>query len=135
MTQVKVARNQLNEAKRRYEALKDTFSAGPGGQFIPTPAGKAFDAAINSMRGSITALTRVPGVGAMSDYETRLDQSKFPDRGQYEEVGAQQLAALEQLLDTIEQGYSEILGGRAPAPAPQEAPKRRRFNPETGKIE
>jgi len=133
LTQVKVARNQLNEAKRHYAALKDTFSAGPGGQFIPTPAGKAFDAAVDSMRGSITALTRVPGVGAMSDYETRLDQSKFPSRGNYEQVGEQQLQALEQLLNTIEAGYSELLGGKQ-APS-QEAPTRRKFNPQTGKIE
>jgi hypothetical protein len=133
LTQVKVARNQLNEAKRRYAALKDSFSAGPGGQFIPTPAGKAFDAAVDSMRGSITALTRVPGVGAMSDYETRLDQSKFPSRGNYEQVGEQQLQALEQLLNTIEAGYSELLGGKQ-APS-QEAPTRRKFNPQTGKIE
>jgi hypothetical protein len=133
LTQVKVARNQLNEAKKKYAALKDTFSAGPGGQFVPSPAGKAFDAAVDSMRGSISALTRVPGVGAMSDYETRLDQSKFPTRGNYEQVGEQQLQALEQLLDTIEGGYSDLLGGK-PA-AKTEAPKRRKFNPQTGKIE
>jgi hypothetical protein len=135
LTQVKVARNQLNQAKAKYAALKDSFSAGPGGQFIPTPKGKAFDAAVDSMRGSISALTRVPGVGAMSDYETRLDQSKFPSRGNYEEVGEQQLQALEQLLNTIEQGYSELLGGKAAAPAAPAAPARRKYNPKTGKIE
>ena len=110
LTQVQIARNQLNTAKQRFEALRNTFSAGPGGNLLPTPEGKAFDAAIDSMRGSITALTRVPGVGAMSDYETRLDQAKFPTRGKYEEVAAQQLQALEDLLNTIEGGYSELLG-------------------------
>jgi hypothetical protein len=40
-------------------------------------------------------LTRVPGIGAMSDFETRLDQAKFPTRNNYESVGEQQLQALE----------------------------------------
>lgn len=120
LTQVKVARDQLETAKQRYAALKDTFSAGMGGKILPTPKGKAFDAAIDSMRGSITALTRVPGIGAMSDFETRLDQAKFPTRNAYEAVGEQQLGALEQLLDTIEGGYSELLG----RPTPQRAAPR-----------
>lgn len=116
LTQVQIARNQLNTAKQRFEALRNTFSAGPGGNLLPTPEGKAFDAAIDSMRGSITALTRVPGVGAMSDYETRLDQAKFPTRGKYEEVAEQQLLALEELLNTIEGGYSELLGAKPGSP-------------------
>ncbi len=133
LTQVKVARQQLERAKKAYESIQNSFSAGPGGQFVPTPKGQAFDAAIDTMRGSITALTRVPGVGAMSDYETRLDQGKFPTRGKYEETAKQQLADLELLLDTIEQGYGEMLGTK-PAEA-QKPAVRRRFNPETGKIE
>lgn len=109
LTQVKIARNQLNRALETWGKIKDSLSAGPG-QATPTPEGKAFDAAINTMRGSVTALTRVPGVGAMSDYETRLDQSKFPSRWSYETVSEQQLQDLSDLLNTIEQGYGEMLG-------------------------
>jgi cation transport regulator ChaB len=115
LTQVSVARRQLQDAKQKYAALKGSLAAGPGGGLLPTPGGKAYDAAIDTMRSSISALTRVPGVGAMSDYETRLDQAKFPTRNNYEEVGAQQLQALEDQLNTIEQNYREMLGGGAPA--------------------
>lgn len=117
LTQVSVARRQLKDAKAKYAALKGTLSAGPGGNLLPTPKGKAYDAAIDTMRSSISALTRVPGVGAMSDYETRLDQAKFPTRGNYEEVGEQQLQALEDQLNTIEENYRQMLGGSAPATA------------------
>jgi hypothetical protein len=119
LTQVKVARQQLNVAKQKFAAIKDSLSAGPGGKYLPTPAGKAFDAAIDTMRSSITALTKVPGLGSMSDYETRLDQAKFPDRGQYEDVAGQQLQAIEDLLNTVDGGYSEMLGSKSQSQAPQ----------------
>jgi hypothetical protein len=127
LTQIKIARNQLENAKTRYAALKNTVSAGPGGGLLPTPEGQAFDKAIDSMRGSITALTRVPGVGAMSDFETRLDQAKFPTRNLYEQVGSQQLQALDDLIGALEQGYSEMLGNAPatptnPAPSPESDP-------------
>jgi hypothetical protein len=115
-TQVKVARQQLNVAKAKFAKIKDSLSAGPGGSLVPSPAGKAFDAAIDTMRGSITALTKVPGLGSMSDFETRLDQAKFPSRGQYEDVSLQQLQAIEDLLNTVDEGYAEMLGSGSPAP-------------------
>jgi hypothetical protein len=122
LTQIKIARRQLTQAKEKYAELKDTLSAGPGGGLLPTPKGQAFDKAIDSMRGSITALTRVPGVGAMSDFETRLDQAKFPSRNLYEEVGAQQLQALDDLIGALEQGYSEMTGAAPAEEAPTAAP-------------
>lgn len=136
---IAIAKRQLALVRQRYEALKDTFSAGPGGNYIPTVKGKAFDAAVNSMRDNLTSITRVPGIGAMSDFETRLAQAKFPDRGQYEDVGAQQIQSLQDLLDGLEAGYSDMLSGDSqgtsqstPQPPPQQ---RRRYNPQTGKIE
>jgi len=111
LIQIKSARNQLELVKNKYAALKDTFSAGAGGAFLPTQEGKAADAAVNSMKDMFTTITRTPGIGAMSDYETRLAQLKFPDRNQYESVSAQQIQSIEQLLNDLESGYREILGG------------------------
>jgi hypothetical protein len=54
----------------------------------------------------------------MYDYESKLDQSKFPERSGYESVTEQQLNDLEQQLSTIEGGYKELLGSPA---APQQA--------------
>lgn len=121
LIQISTARRQLATAKEKWKALQNSLSAGPGGGFLPTPAGKAFDAAIDGMRGSITALTRVPGVGAMSDYETRLDQAKFPERGNYEEVTAQKLDQLDALINGLDTGYRDLLGGTSDTAAPAAA--------------
>jgi hypothetical protein len=109
---VKVAKKQLANIRSKFQGIKGTLSAGYGGQgMLPTEGGKSFDAAVDQMRSTLTALTRVPGVGAMSDYETKLDQSKFPTRQNYESVTEQQIADLEDMLALIENGYSDLLSG------------------------
>lgn len=121
LNQIRIAKNQLNVLKTKYAALKDTFSSGIGGAWVPSEAGKAADAAVNSMRDTITSLTRTPGIGSMSDFETRLAQLKFPDRGQYESVSQQQIQSLEQLINDLDSGYREILSGtqtQSPPSAP-----------------
>lgn len=109
---VSLARQQLNNIRSRFEPLKNSMSAGPGGQgSLPTKEGRMFDRSVDQMRSTLTALTRVPGVGAMSDYETKLDQAKFPTRKEYEEVTQQQIDDLDNMLNAIETGYKDILGG------------------------
>lgn len=143
----KLARQQLNDIRAKFEPLKGKWSAGPfGAGNLPSEEGRAFDRAVDQMRSTLTALTRVPGVGAMSDYETKLDQAKFPTRNEYESVTEQQINQLESMLDQIESGYSDLLGGgsaasQASAPvsvsSPQEAmqlPPGTRFMTPDGRI-
>lgn len=114
LTTVRVARKQLDDIKKSFAAIQNTLSAGPLGQGkAPTEAGKKFDAAVGRMRSTLTALTRVPGVGAMSDYETKLDQQKFPDRSNYESVTADQIQGVDDLISILERGYSDLLSGGA----------------------
>ncbi len=120
MTTIVLARQQLQNIQQRFNDLKDTFSAGPGGSKLPTPKGQSFDRAVDQMRSTLTALTKVPGIGAMSDYETRLDQSKFPSRGDYENVTQQQIDDIRMMLDTLDQGYRGLLEGTAPTQQQQE---------------
>lgn len=122
MIAITEARRALQKVKDRYAAIKGSASAGPL-QNLPTPEGQAYDAAVNSMRDTVTSITRVPGIGAMSDFETRLQQAKFPTRGMftYESTLEDQIDSLEQMLNGVEQGYSGLLadseGGDAPASA------------------
>ena len=124
LTTVNLARQQLQNIQQRFNAIKDSLSAGGGGQgSLPTPKGQAFDRAVDQMRSTLTALTRVPGVGAMSDFETKLDQAKFPSRTDYEEVTQQQINDIGMMLRTIEEGYHGLLNGTTPAaPDQPEAP-------------
>lgn len=125
LRQIQLAKRQLELVRQKFGALKGTFSSGLGGNYIPSEAGKQADAAVNSMRDTLTSITRVPGIGAMSDYETRLQQAKFPDRGQYESVSDQQIQSVQDTLDLLEKGYADMLqGGAAQTPSQPEQPQR-----------
>jgi hypothetical protein len=122
ITTINLARQQLANIQQRFNAIKDSLSAGGGGQGrLPTPSGQAFDRAVDQMRSTLTALTKVPGLGAMSDYETRLDQAKFPSRTDYEQVTQQQIDDIAMMLRTLEDGYNGLLtGGSLPTEEPQQ---------------
>jgi len=111
VTQIQAARNQLRSARQAFEKIRNSFSAGLGGEYLPTPEGQAFDRAVRNLAPLITAVTRVPGVGAMSDYESRLQEASLPSRGTYENVTIQQFNDLENLLNTVEAGYTDLLSG------------------------
>lgn len=118
ITTIRVARKQIADIKKAFNEGRDVAgpnSFGPGQGMLPTERGKKFDASVDRMRSTLTALTRVPGVGAMSDYETKLDQGKFPNRNAYESVTTEQIQGIEDLLDTIERGYTDLLSGSQPS--------------------
>lgn len=115
LTMIQLARQQVALARQKFQPLKGTFSAGPLGAYMPTQAGQAFDAAVDVMRGTIGGITRVPGVGSMSDYEGRLDQAKMPARGKYEATTEQQLDSLDTMLNYLEQGYGGLLSDNGAA--------------------
>lgn len=123
MTTIKLARQQLNKIRESFDTGRKGINAfGPGQGLLPTQQGKQFDARVNQMRSTLTALTRVPGVGAMSDYETKLDQSKFPSRNSYESVTDDTLNNLDDMLNLLETGYSDLLSGAAPQSTQRGAP-------------
>lgn len=116
---VQLARQQLGRIRTQFGKIKGTLAAGPESRVMVLSEGsQKFDAAVNQMRSTLTALTRVPGVGAMSDYETKLDQSKFPDRLLREGVTEQQIGDLDAALNLIESGYTDLLSGGEPAAQP-----------------
>jgi hypothetical protein len=124
---VKLARQQLSRIRDQFEGLADkrtgvrrggikgTMATGPESRAMVLSEGaQKFDAAVDQMRSTLTALTRVPGVGAMSDYETKLDQSKFPSRLKLEGVTQQQIDDLDNMLNAIESGYGDLLNSSTP---------------------
>lgn len=115
-------KQQVQAALAQFDsASKARLATGMIGGHNPfSKQGQLFDAKVNSLRPTVGAITRVPGLGSMSDYETRLDQAKIPDRGRYDEVTLQQLNDLESLADGVISGYGAMIGG---VPAPQAAPQ------------
>lgn len=127
-TTARIKLNTVALARQQLATVKAAFEKGIGGEggitnaFGPvqgmaaTQQGKSFDAAVDQMRSTLTALTRTPGVGSMSDYETKLDQGKFPSRGDYESVTAQKIQGLEDMLALIENGYNGLISGGTTQP-------------------
>lgn len=105
--------------KKFTEAQKDKTATGfIIGKNPVSEKGRAFDAAVNAMRSSVTAATRVPGVGSMSDFETKLDQSKMPSRDEYNSVTLQQIQEMKDLANGMLSGYSDMLPDATPTGPP-----------------
>ena len=103
---ISLAKKQLGNI---IEKFKGGLSFGAWGQgFLPTEVGKQFDAAVDAMRQTFRKLTRTPGEGAMSDFETRLGNASLPNRTDYESVTSDKIRYLEELLDTLNTGYAEM---------------------------
>ena len=101
---------QIGEVEDKFNAISGTMSTGKLQGWTPTQKGEAFDLAVDNMRSTVTGLQKVPGLGSMSDYETRLDQSKMPKRGNYEENTTDQIRYIKDYANAIKQAYSEMLG-------------------------
>jgi hypothetical protein len=100
---------QLNRVEQTFGGLRGTYSAGLGGNLLPTEEGRRFDAAVSLLKGQVRKLTRTPGEGAMSDYESKLAELANPSRGEYENVTADQIEQLRALVQTTRQGYEALL--------------------------
>lgn len=79
-----------------------------------------FDKAVGALSPLIRQLTRVPGEGAMSDYESRLAELTLPSRRSTKEGRQEVIASMKDLLRITRAGYRELLGEAASA-----APARR----------
>ena len=111
MQAISAIRQQLAKAKEIFNTkLKNSMSAGAFGQGkIPSQAGNEFDKSIAMIQPLIRQLTRTPGEGAMSDYESKLAAAIMPSRGDYEATTSQQFQDVEDLISNLEYGYTGIL--------------------------
>lgn len=108
--------NQLNRVEK---ALAKAKYRGPVAGRIPggiSGADSAADAAIRQLAPLMRQLTRVPGEGAMSDYESRLAEAGQPSRAQTDEGLQETLAGYRDLIKATRAGYADIAGSAAPAP-------------------
>ena len=112
MTNIRLAKQQLAAVRDAYEKMGLACQYNPASE-----SGRLFERTVDALRSTISGLTRTPGVGAMSDYETRLDQAKMPTRLDYPGVTEQQIQSLDDMVNTLEAGYSDLTG-----PPPQQAP-------------
>lgn len=112
-------RAQYERVRTLYDEMvqEGTLARGGVGGLVPgaLAGGKAeaFDKAAGALRKSILSLTRIPGVGSMSNYETVLDEQALPTRWGSDEGRLEALNGIGTVLDSYEQGYKEMLGNPA----------------------
>jgi hypothetical protein len=107
---LQAAHRRLDRVKQASESLS---TGGPiiGGLIGMTPGGQELDQANAQLLTELTALTRVPGVGAQSDLEQRLAQLQLPTAGMYPAVRANAIKELEAFLADLDVALSNVDGG------------------------
>lgn len=86
----------------------------------------AYDKAVAAVTDTITALTRIPGIGAQSDYEARLKAATLPGRDATAAGRAQAIKDLRLLISDLRKEYGNWLkqyGGEGGAAAPSSGSK------------
>jgi hypothetical protein len=111
LTDLKAIEGQLNRAEAALNKtdVKGAWIGHFGGSL--SDSANAADAALAGLSPLIRKLTRTPGEGAMSDYESRLAQAGLPSRAQSEDGRREAIAGLRDLIRTTRQGYEEMSGG------------------------
>lgn len=118
---VEILRKQLDNLKVARANLGSMDYGVIAGRQAVTDSARAYDGALAALQSTVRQLTRTPGEGAMSDFESRIAMAQLPGRVDPSGVIDQKITQLEDLANIVEQGYSDMLnrsGGRAqPKPA------------------
>ena len=133
--QVQAARRQIDRVRKASEALKDNmFMRGaPGMGLIKTPEVQELEQSGGTLINSLQALTRIPGVGAQSDWEGRLNMLRIPSANMYGEVRDNAVKELEALFNDLETAVSNVAQGKTGVSQNQPIPTgRTATNPNTG---
>jgi len=97
-------------------AMKDMEKNGYSGYFLGNipggldAASGTFDKAVAGLAPLVSQLTRVPGEGATSDYETKLKQAMLLSRTDTHEARVEALAMMRELVANIRAANQEFLG-------------------------
>jgi hypothetical protein len=130
------ARRLQNMVERNNDMRSKFFKGGKFQEEIASISkeGQAFEAARAQLSAELLALTRVPGIGAQSDFEARLQEMTLPSLSFHPDVNDQQIAELEIFLQDLDQAFENLQSGTfQPLPSQQNTGwEATATNPETG---
>ena len=109
---------------------------------IGAEAAQGLDQAVNDAFQHVMALTRIPGVGAQSDWEGRLQMIPLPSITQHPSIRQQAIDSLESLVNEITAVAERVIAGDTSGlmtpteqPAQDKPTPTKRWNPETQRLE
>lgn len=106
---VEILKKQVENLKAARANLGEMDYGIVAGRQSITDTARAYDAALAAAQTTVRQLTRTPGEGSTSDYESRLSQAQLPNRVDPIEVIDQKIGQLEDMTNIIEEGYTDIL--------------------------
>lgn len=119
---VDILRTQLENLKKARAGLGGMDYGVVAGRQSVTDSARAYDGALAALQSTVRQLTRTPGEGAMSDFESRLAMAQLPGRVDPASVIDQKITQLEDLANIVERGYTDMLSRGRRAPAQQGQP-------------
>ena len=143
---MQAARRDLKNALMWNQQIEQNWllQGGPaqGRALALTEEGQAFQQAVDGLFSHIQSLTRVPGVGAQSDWEGRIAQAPLPNLGMWPNVRRQAFQTYFDIIDDLEAAVARVSAGNADQILPDDAgggaaPQptgRTATNPQTGET-
>lgn len=121
---LRAIKGQIARVVAATEKLEKGGFAGPLWGNIPGTGSldnesAAYDKAIAGLSSLVRQLTRTPGEGAMSDYESRLGQAILPKRTDNKAARDEAMATIQELVANVSAGYEDLLSSSTAAPANQ----------------
>ncbi|OGT56282.1 MAG: hypothetical protein A3E01_06950 [Gammaproteobacteria bacterium RIFCSPHIGHO2_12_FULL_63_22] len=119
MAQLDTVQRQIDRLDKAAQSIAGNriFDGGPADQYAInlTPQGQELEQSAAAILPVLTALTRVPGVGAQSDLESRLASLQLPSSRLAPEVNKAAVKALREYMADLKAAYQNI-GGQQSAP-------------------
>lgn len=126
--ELQVAQRQLDRMKEEWNKSQRNKGLSSVWEYNPFNAdNKVFDKTIDGFRSTMRKITKTPGEGSISDYETKLQQLELPDRWSFDEANLESFRNIEDRISSTMRMYEEVLGlppqlPKAP-PSNRQAPK------------
>lgn len=121
--QIPALERRVNNIAGAFEKLSGNFfDGGPMDQFAVgmTKDGQMLEATAAQLKPLLLSFVRVPGIGAQSDLEARLDALQYPSIGNHPEVNRALLAELKRFIGDLKNAYANADSDASQA-APQQA--------------
>ncbi|MET3712624.1 hypothetical protein ABIC65_003342 [Sphingomonas trueperi] len=107
----------------RVEQLQRSAMSGRGlaglKEYLPfRQENQQYDAATAMLKTAVRPVTRTPGEGATSDFESKLATQIVPNRWNFDGTNEEAIRGLRTFLNTSRDQYTKQLGGTLPKPPP-----------------
>ena len=117
LAQLPALQRRIDRLQEASDSISGFFDGGPVDQFALklTPENSELESAAAQLKPVLMSFVRVPGIGAQSDLEARLDSLQYPDASQPPQVRNKNIQELKAFIKDLTSAMSA--SGQSEAPA------------------